>query len=58
MVMREMVFFSLMEHTVRLSILYPRPENNPMTFDSTPDSLSTMTAMACRFLSSVTGATA
>ena len=33
--------------TVRLSILYPRPENSPTTRASTPDSLSTRTEIVC-----------
>lgn len=56
-VMRETVSASFMEHTVRLSILYPLPENSPITLDRTPASLSTIAAIACRLSSSDRGIT-
>src|SRR5262249_18841684 len=55
MVIRDSWFLRSTSATVRLSILYPRPENSPMTRASTPGSLSTRTAMAYRTRSASPG---
>src|SRR5690348_2966359 len=51
MVIRDNPFVRSTSATVRLSMLYPRPEKSPMTRASTPGSLSTNTAIVCRSIS-------
>ena len=53
MEIRDSASLGSVSETVRLSMLYPRPENRPITRARTPGSLSTRTDIMCRSITLV-----
>ena len=49
MIILECFFVKLTGATVKLSILYPLPENNPITLANAPGSSFTSTEIVCFF---------